>query len=47
LHQGDKTASKYYIKEIDGTKYLFMEWKSGDYKYRGEVKGYYVLRKVK
>lgn len=46
LHHGEKTASKYYIKEIDGNKYLFMEWKSGDYTYRGEITGYYVFKKV-
>ncbi|GLC31314.1 M56 family metallopeptidase [Clostridium omnivorum] len=46
MHHGDKTASKYYIKEIEGNKYLFMEWKSGDYIYRGEITGYYVLKKA-
>lgn len=46
LHHGDKTASKYCIKEIHGNKYLFMEWKSGDYIYKGEIRGYYVLKKV-
>lgn len=45
LHQGDRTASKYTIKEIGGTKYLFMEWKSGDYTIRHRKPLYYVLKK--
>ena len=27
----DKTAGKYTMKEIDGIKYMFWEWKNGDY----------------
>jgi bla regulator protein BlaR1 len=45
LHSGDKTAAKYLIKEIDGTKYMFFEWKSGDYTIRHMKPGYYVLKK--
>ncbi|MEN6385625.1 MAG: M56 family metallopeptidase [Phycisphaerales bacterium] len=46
LHSGDKTASKYIIKEINGSKYMFMEWKSGDYTIRHMKPSYYVLKKV-
>lgn len=41
-----KTASKCTIKEIDGNTYMFYEWKSGDYTYRGRTPSYYVLKKV-
>ena len=42
----EKTAAKYTIKEIDGTKYMFWEWKSGDYTIRGMKPYYYVLKQV-
>jgi beta-lactamase regulating signal transducer with metallopeptidase domain len=45
LHHGDKTASKYFIKEIDGVKLMFFEWKSGDYTIRHRKPSYYVLQK--
>ncbi|HAN04449.1 MAG TPA: hypothetical protein DCW72_05945 [Elusimicrobia bacterium] len=45
MHQGDKTASKYEIKKIGGAEYLFFEWKSGDYVFRGAKPFYYVLKK--
>ncbi len=45
LHHGDKTASRYEIKEIKGWKYMFFEWKSGDYVLRGAKPFYYVLKK--
>lgn len=45
LHQRDSTASRYEIKEIGGRKYLFLEWKSGDYVFRGAAPFYYVLKK--
>ena len=41
-----KTASKYTIKEMDGSAYLFYEWKSGDYTFRHSKPTYYVLKKV-
>lgn len=47
MHKGDKTASKYTIKEINGEKYMFYEWKSGDYTLRGMKPYYYVLKQVK
>lgn len=45
LHQGDKTASKYEIKEIKGETYLFLEWKSGDVMISGLKPQHYVLQK--
>ena len=42
----DDTASKYIIREIDGSAYMFYEWKSGDYTIRYMKPAYYVLKKV-
>ena len=42
----DDTASKYIIREIDGSSYMFYEWKSGDYTIRYMKPSYYVLKKV-
>ena len=44
-HSGDKTASRYFIKEIKGASYMFFEWKSGDYVIRHKKPEYYVLKK--
>jgi bla regulator protein blaR1 len=41
-----KTTSKYEIKEIDGSKYMFKEWKSGDYITRFMKPKYYVLKQI-
>ena len=46
LHHGDKTASRYEIKEIKGTTCLFFEWKSGDVTISGMKPHYYVLQKA-
>jgi beta-lactamase regulating signal transducer with metallopeptidase domain len=46
FHSGDKTASKYTIKNIEGSTYMFFEWKSGDYIIRYRKPSYYVLKKV-
>jgi bla regulator protein BlaR1 len=46
MHHNDKTAEKYIIKEIDGAKYMFLEWKSGDYILRHKTPQYYVLKQV-
>ena len=46
MHHGDKTASRYQIKEINGNSYLFFEWKSGDVTISGMKPRYYVLRKM-
>jgi len=45
IYSDDKTAAKYLIKDIDDTKYMFFEWKSGDYTIRGMKPKYYVLKK--
>ncbi len=45
MHQGDHTASHYEIKKIKGAEYMFFEWKSGDYIFRGAKPFYYVLKK--
>ena len=41
---GGNKASKYTIKEIEGEKYMFYEWKSGDYTFRHMHPSYYVLK---
>jgi len=46
FHSGDRTASKYTIKDIEGSTYMFYEWKSGDYIIRHTKPSYYVLKKV-
>jgi hypothetical protein len=43
---GDHTASKYFIKEIKGSKYLFYEWKTSDSFYFHKPIPYYVLKKA-
>lgn len=45
-HSGDRTASRYFIKEIGGRAYMFFEWKSGDYVFKHRKPEYYVLEKV-
>ena len=45
IHHGDKTASHYEIRELNGKLYLFFEWKSGDVTISGMKPHYYVLRK--
>ncbi|WP_010236403.1 M56 family metallopeptidase [Clostridium arbusti] len=47
INKNIKTASKYTIKEINGSKYMFFEWKNGDYVERGATPYYYVLEQVK
>ena len=45
MHEGgDHTASKYILKEINDSKYLFFEWKSGDTYYFQSQPHYYVLK---
>jgi hypothetical protein len=45
MHKGgDHTASKYILKKINGSKYLFFEWKSGDTFYFHVQPHYYVLK---
>jgi len=47
INKNDSTASEYIIKKIDGEKIMFVEWKSGDYVYGGQIFGYYVLKQIK
>jgi len=46
LYRGERTASKYQIKQIDGTTYMFLECKSGDYIIRHRKPWYRVLKKL-
>jgi hypothetical protein len=46
LSSSSKTASRYILKEMNGSTYMFFEWKSGDYTIRGMKPKYYVLKKV-
>ena len=46
LNRQEKTASDYIIKEIDGSTYMYFEWKNGDYRFRNTKPSYYVLKKV-
>jgi len=46
FHLGSKTASKYTLQDIEGSTYMFFEWKSGDYTIRHRKPSYYVLRKI-
>ena len=41
------TAAKYQITEINGTEYLFMEWKMGNYIYGGMKPDHYVFKRKK
>ncbi len=46
FHSGDHTAGGYTLKDINGSTYMFFEWKSGDYVIRHQKPMYYVLKKV-
>jgi len=46
LRKWNKTACAYEIKNIGGTDYLFIEWKSGDYRWGGFETDYYVFEKM-
>lgn len=41
-----KTAGKYETKEINGSTYMFMEWKNGDYIYLHRKPSYFVFKQV-
>ncbi len=45
-HKDGKTKAEYYIKNIEGEKYLFLPWLSGDVTERGQQPKYYVLKAV-
>jgi hypothetical protein len=40
-----KIASRYEIKDIDGSTYMFYQWKTSDYVLRQMKPKYYVLKK--
>ncbi len=42
----DETASKYIIREIDGSAYMFFGWKTANYTERQMRPDYYVMKKV-
>ncbi|GKX29106.1 hypothetical protein SH1V18_15860 [Vallitalea longa] len=42
----DQTKAAYVIEEINNEKYLYIQWKSGDYVYRHTKPSYYVLKKI-
>lgn len=46
LRKWNSTACAYEIRNIDGTEYMFMEWKSGDYRLGGFEAKYYVFAKT-
>ena len=46
LRKWNKTACAYEIKNIGGADYLFIEWKSGDYRWGGFETDYYVFEKM-
>ena len=39
------TVSQYVLREINGVTYLFIQWKSGDYLYGGEIPFWYVFKR--
>lgn len=39
------TASRYVIRQLEDTEYLFIQWKSGDYIYGGDEPFWYVFRR--
>jgi len=43
LRKWNSTACAYCLRVIDGTAYLFIEWKSGDYIWGGQAPKYYVF----
>lgn len=47
ISEEDKTNSEYTIKEIGDKNYMFYEWKSGDYSFRGQEPYIYVLERGK
>ena len=46
LNQSEQTAEEYFIREIDGNEYLFVQHKSGDYTFGGKEPYWYVFKKV-
>ena len=40
------TVSRYFLKMIGDTEYLFLEWKMGNYVYGGMPPSYYVFKRA-
>lgn len=47
INKNVSTVSEYTIKTINGNDCMFVEWKSGDYTFGGEVHGFYVFKRMK
>lgn len=45
LHEGDKTASHYVIQKRNDRSFLFLEWKTGDYIFRGQTPWWCVMER--
>lgn len=43
LRKWNWSACEYEIRKVDGTDYMIIEWKSGDYRYGGYDTNYYVF----
>lgn len=43
LRKWNWSACKYEIRNVNGTEYMIIEWKSGDYRYGGYDTNYYVF----
>lgn len=46
LRKWNWSACEYEIRTVDGTDYLIIEWKSGDYRYGGYDTNYYVFTRA-
>lgn len=46
INEFEKTNSSYVISIYDNIEYLFIQWKSGDYSYRGMTPYYYVFKRI-
>jgi len=46
IDDNNKIIPSYTIKNIDGSDYMFIQWKSGDYTIRGMEPCYYVFKKT-
>ncbi|MPM90777.1 hypothetical protein SDC9_137899 [bioreactor metagenome] len=46
LDEHNSISEAYHIREIDGVKYLFLEWKSGDYQFGGHKPYWHVFTRA-
>ena len=46
LRKWNRSACAYELRELAGITYLFLEWKSGDYRWGGFDTDYYVLERA-